>query len=84
MARHPEREYGLGDPMEMIRGIPRVKGMALGLPPCPNCGCETMYNIQIDVECALLVGGKGTGNYVGCPACPFASPMIMMVKPTES
>jgi hypothetical protein len=44
---------------------------------CPNCGCGTLSMIQVKVEDARLKGGKGIGNYVGCPACPWASPMMM-------
>lgn len=72
------RSYGLGDSTEMVRGIPRVKGAVDDMPPCPHCGCKTLYHIEVDVECNLLRGGKGVGTYLGCPACPFASPMMMI------
>ena len=80
------REYGLGDSTGNVRGVPRVtarldagkddiEGQA---PVCPNCGCRTLYQIEVDVEHALLRGNTGKGMYLGCPACPWASPMVMI------
>jgi hypothetical protein len=79
---YPEREYGLGRPDEFVRSIPRVTGKAEGLPPCPKCGCDTLYEIEIDVQHPLLssVDGWGIGLYTGCPACPFATPMMMIAR----
>ena len=57
-----------------VLDIPRISGDA-GLE-CPNCGCKQPYHIMVMVENRLLKGGKGVGNYIGCPACPFASPMM--------
>jgi hypothetical protein len=74
-----EREYGLGDSTPFVKGPPRVKGQAKELS-CPACKCQTMYDIEVDVEHPLLRGGKGVGHYVGCPACPFASPMLMVAE----
>ena len=75
------REYGLGDTTDFVRSIPRatIAPVIDGIPPrCPNCLCETLCEIQIDVEAPMLRGHKGTGKYLGCPACPWASPMIMV------
>ncbi len=45
---------------------------------CPNCGCKTTYEVKVEMtEVACLVGGKGLGAYLGCPACPWASPMAI-------
>lgn len=75
---HPWRDWGLGDSMKYITGIPRVVGVAEGMPPCPNCHCDTLYVITVAVCHPSLHGdGHGRGTYVGCPACPFASPMLM-------
>jgi transposase len=77
MSADDRRSYGLGDSMPFIRGIPRVvKQTPVDMPPCPHCGCKTTYVIEVDVEMPLLRGGKGKGTYIGCPACPFASPMV--------
>lgn len=74
------RQYGLGDSTLYVRGVPRVIGRvaATEITGCPTCGSHWLYDIEIDVECPLLAGGKGVGRYIGCPACPFASPMIMV------
>ena len=43
---------------------------------CPNCGCLQVMEIEVPVENRMLSGGSGIGYYIGCPACPWASPMI--------
>lgn len=55
-----------------------MMGEAKDLPQCPICGCDKLYDIAVDVKHPQLTGdGSGVGMYVGCPACPFASPMLM-------
>lgn len=76
MATSNIRDYGLGDSTACVRGVPRVL-KETGLK-CPNCGCPTTFDIEVDVEHPLLRGGIGKGKYCGCPACPFASPMLMV------
>ena len=82
--RYPERNYGLGDSTQFVRGAPRVVKQADGLPPCPVCKCVTLYDIEVDVDMPLLAGGKGVGHYTGCPACPFATPMLMVASGKEA
>tara|TARA_R110000751_G_scaffold291126_1_gene397937 strand:- start:750 stop:1037 length:288 start_codon:yes stop_codon:yes gene_type:complete len=43
---------------------------------CPNCSCPDLMNIQVEITNKMLTSGKGTGYYLGCPACPWASPML--------
>ena len=71
MTENP-RNYGLGTPMKVV-GKPVAKSLS-GMP-CPNCGCETLFEVTVDLDDPRL-GGKGMGVYIGCPACPFASPMV--------
>lgn len=72
------RDYGYGKSDQFVKSVPRIVGPTTGLPPCPNCGCETTYDIEVDVQHPLGAnGGKGIGRYIGCAACPFASPMMM-------
>ena len=33
--------------------------------------------VSVPVKHPLLKGGEGTSTYLGCPACPFASPAVM-------
>jgi hypothetical protein len=74
------RSYGLPD--SEVEGVPVAKQATAG--PCPNCGCEELMEVKVTVvRQALLRSGTGTGTYLGCPACPFASPM-MVRKPTQS
>ena len=76
------REYGLGDSTPYVKGVPRIVkqlGESDGMPACPNCGCPTTFEIEVSVEGhPLLRGGKGKGKYVGCAACPMATPMLMV------
>lgn len=69
------RDYGLGESTGMVRGVPRVGDRVT--QECPNCHCRTLFWIEVDVVNPLLIGGKGLGNYMGCAACPWASPMLM-------
>ena len=73
------RDYGLGEsptpdgPAEVIKTIDS---------PCPNCTSETLFMLRIPLKdegsAQLLKGTKSpTGEYVGCAACPYASPMMM-------
>lgn len=52
---------------------------------CANCKGKTLFKIEIDVTEPLLKhGGIGIGRYIGCAACPWASPMVTeAVKPKE-
>lgn len=52
---------------------------------CPNCGCRQLMEIEVEVNNTYLKGGVGTGYYIGCPACPFASKMFAVahVQNTE-
>ncbi len=43
---------------------------------CPNCGCKELMQVEVAVENRMLNGGTGVGYYLGCPACPWASPMM--------
>lgn len=70
------REYGLGPSDGCTRSAPRILGPVV--TECPNCYCSHTFSIEVDVEHPLLVGQKGLGIYVGCAACPWASPMVMM------
>jgi len=76
------RSYGLGASPKPI-GTPTWKRAEPidGVDPiCPNCGawvCE----IEVKVESDLLVGGVGVSRYLGCPACPWASPSVATALP---
>ena len=72
------RNYGL--PNSTPTGIPVAVPMAESVA-CPNCGCETLMTVTVKCDQALLKGGKGVGTYIGCPACPFASPMTVVASP---
>ena len=66
-------------------GLPKVE--AIGIPtwvpvevPCPNCGAP-LCQVQVRVRMANLRGGEGMSTYLGCPACPFASPTVTCADP---
>lgn len=69
------RNYGLGE--TEVSGSPRIKGQLD--KPCPHCGCPAVYEIEVDVASAggfPLSEGEWVGKYLGCAACPWASPCI--------
>ena len=66
------RDYGLPDP-DKVTGTPTWEGTDL---PCPNCGGK-LCAVKVDIESNLLRGTAGTSTYLGCPACPYASPAMM-------
>lgn len=78
MNDYPERDYGR--PLKgTVVGAPKVvEHLPRGVPaPCPRCGCSSLSQIEVQVEDQPgLKDGKGTGHYIGCPACPWASPMV--------
>jgi len=76
--RYPQRNYGLGDPTDMLTSTPTVSLEPQPPSPCPSCGCDRLFMIHVDVKCAQLKGDIGIGSYVGCPACPWASPMMII------
>lgn len=80
MSGDPRRTYFGVDTTSLVRGVPRVKGVATDMGGCPHCHCATLYDLEVTVESPLLTTGKGIGLYVGCPACPFASPMLMVAQ----
>ncbi len=74
------RDHGLGNTDSFTRGVPRARPCIViddAYHECPNCGCQSLCEIEVDVEAPMLRGKKGVGRYLGCPACPWASPMLM-------
>ncbi len=68
------RDHGYPDMGDEPIGKPKAEPTGTDLE-CPNCGCQ-MMKITVEMKNKLLKGGKGKGVYMGCPACPFASPMV--------
>ena len=69
------RDYGL--PNSEVLSVPVTKELPehLKKEPCPNCGCQSLAMLEVDVKQDLVRGGVGKGVYIGCPACPWASPL---------
>lgn len=57
-------------------GVPAWEPAPAEVPPCPNCGAKVCL-IRCPVTHPLIRTGKGTSTYMGCPACPWASPAIV-------
>jgi hypothetical protein len=81
------RDHGLGKHGEPD-GPPRVakvltsKDKIKGVSPiCPNCECETLAEIEVNMTKLAIpgVGAEGVGTYLGCPACPWASPILIRI-----
>lgn len=86
------REYGGLNPHEFGDvGVPSVLGYPDDLEmACPNCGCASLANLEVAISPTkppltlirgVSGGGKIRGTYIGCPACPWASPMMMAPVP---
>lgn len=85
MSDYPERDHGYGKPPE-VKGAPVVVDTHEGLPPCPNCGCKTTFTLRVVLASTPAYlrcpdGYEPIGIYPGCPACPWAGPMVMTSLP---
>jgi len=81
--KEPLRDYGFGDSPK-VDGPPRLMGYAP--EPCPHCSCTPVFKIEAILEEAppnlkVPPGHQVVGMYVGCAACPWASPMITRAQP---
>ncbi len=77
------RDYGLPNPDPT--GTPDWHRAPTGTPPCPNCGGH-LCSVTVAAKMPQLRGGKGICTYLGCPACPYASPSVtraVMVEEAE-
>jgi len=71
------RDYGFG-------GLEETGGEITGTPEwevsdkmvCPNCGAK-VCDIQVPCNHSLIRGTKANVSYLGCPACPWASPALI-------
>ena len=79
------RDHGYPDMGDTPVGKPKAEPIGTDME-CPNCGCQ-MMKITVEMTGNKLIksrrtrsgferSGKGTGTYLGCPAYPFASPMV--------
>jgi hypothetical protein len=81
------RDYGYGDDPKVV-GVPIAGEKPLG-QWCPNCRCASVFAIEVEVANPSPLLRRPTephkviGRYVGCPACPWASPMVTMVQILE-
>jgi hypothetical protein len=90
-----ERTYGGVSPEEVgSLGVPKPGKDPTGFP-CPHCECKDTYHIQLEVSprandvASKLLRGHTPGsvvytNYVGCPACPWASQAMMTSSPSKT
>ncbi len=68
------RDYGLPDPTPVKGAVPQWKSAPEGAD-CPHCGSH-LCEITLEVTMPQLRGGYGICHYLGCPACPYASPSV--------
>lgn len=86
MAGKNPRDHGFGDSPKVV-GVPVVIDKVE--EKCPNCGCQTMFGIEVKIaNPSPLIRRPSAphevvGRYVGCPACPWASPMMTTTKLLE-
>jgi hypothetical protein len=68
------RDYNLPDPEPVEGAVPAWKAAPAGTC-CPNCGA-LLCEVTLEVTMPQLRGGRGLCVYLGCPACPYASPSV--------
>jgi len=80
MSKENPRDHGYGDSPNPS-SPPTILSKADA--SCPHCGGETLFMLEVLLEddggmmSALLAGsGELRGAYLGCAACPYASPMM--------
>jgi len=71
------RDYGLPDSEPV--GVPTWSETE---HPCPNCGAN-VCEVKVKVKQELVKGGEGMSSYLGCPACPWASPAVVVSTLTD-
>lgn len=77
------RNYGMPDCGEPLKP-PKATVISTRMM-CPNCGCTNVMSVEVLVSNKLLRGGVGLASYLGCPACPWASPaMVAATLPGQS
>ena len=76
----PERDHGYGRAPAVTEAPTATPFKGPEDAACPNCGCKAIHEIRQPVERPPLLRGKGpaVGTYLGCPACPWASPMVVV------
>lgn len=77
------RDYGYGESPDPVKP-PEIKAGPLD-EPCPNCEGKALFHIEVEVLNNLMMEGmldskEGVGVYMGCAACPYASPMMTRAK----
>ena len=70
------RDHGLGTIPHKITGAPTWTPCTKG-ETCPNCH-GNVVEVQVPVSSPVVTGGNGVGHYLGCPACPWAGPMLVV------
>lgn len=80
-AKKDPRDHGFSP---KIVGVP-VVGEKLA-HKCPHCGCVGLFAIKVEVANPSLLlkrperPHKIADRYMGCAACPWASPMAIVVE----
>ena len=69
------RDYNLPDPTPVEGAVPTWQPAPAGTA-CPNCGSR-LCEVHLEVTMPQLRGGIGICTYLGCPACPYASPSMI-------
>jgi len=80
--RHPLRTPFPGIPNQfdpVPDGVPTWEPAPADAPPCPNCGAK-LCMVKAPVKQSQLTDGAGEATYLGCPACPFAGPAVIVTK----
>ena len=74
MSKYPQRDYGYRDSPQVI--IPPIIKDEVQNESCPECKGKTLFVIEVGLENEVN-DRESAGVYIGCAACPYASPMMI-------
>jgi hypothetical protein len=84
---HGYQKIGTGGPEDVIGPPIVLSEFADHGAACPHCGCEKLFLIEVELakpatppRLRVPEGSKVIGIYPGCPACPWAGPMMTTAR----
>ncbi len=87
---YTERDHGYGTSPDPT-GVPIIEdfdGTGSNAPVvCPNCKAERLFSVAVAVEAPPMLrvpdGSEAISHYIGCAACPWASPAMISARPKK-
>jgi len=92
LSDYPERDHGYqkvgsGGPEDVVGPPVVLTEMDAPDAACPHCGCGRLFLIEVELaeaatppQLRVPEGSRVVGIYPGCPACPWAGPMMTTAR----